>query len=116
MSKKAPAPPSDPPAYFIHGQRFYACDCALMHEGFDQEVKDFTVYGAVVMSALAAELFLKCLGALETGQVSRTHNLKTLFKNLSPKIRKLIERRWDEITAGKKRARAQSGKSDPART
>ena len=102
MSKKAPAPPSDPLAYFIHGQRFYACDCALMHEGFDQEVKDFTVYGAVVMSALAAELFLKCLGALETGQVSRTHNLKTLFKNLSPKTRKLIERRWDEITAGKK--------------
>ena len=47
MSKKAPAPPSDPLAYFIHGQRFYACDCALMHEGFDQEVKDFTVYGAV---------------------------------------------------------------------
>ena len=46
MSKKAPAPPSDPLAYFIHGQRFYACDCALMHEGFDQEVKDFTVYGA----------------------------------------------------------------------
>ena len=35
MSKKAPAPPSDPLAYFIHGQRFYACDCALMHEGFD---------------------------------------------------------------------------------
>ncbi len=30
MSKKAPAPPSDPLAYFIHGQRFYACDCALM--------------------------------------------------------------------------------------
>ena len=79
MSKKAPAPPSDPLAYFIHGQRFYACDCALMHEGFDQEVKDFTVYGAVVMSALAAELFLKCLGALETGiarqSVSRSNGI-----------------------------------------
>jgi len=102
MSKRARTPPVDPLAYFIHGQRFYACDHALMHEGFDQEVKDFTVYGAVVMSALAAELFLKCLSALETGPAGRTHNLKTLFENLSPKTRRLIEERWDEITAGKK--------------
>jgi hypothetical protein len=102
MIKRSRTPPADPLTYFIHGQRFYACDCALMHEGFDQEVKDFTVYGAAVMSALASELFLKCLGVIESGPVSRTHNLNTLFKNLSPKTRTLIERRWDEILAGKK--------------
>jgi hypothetical protein len=43
MIKRSRTPPADPLTYFIHGQRFYACDCALMHEGFDQEVKDFTV-------------------------------------------------------------------------
>jgi hypothetical protein len=102
MIKRFRTPPADPLTYFIHGQRFYACDCALMHEGFDQEVKDFTVYGAAVMSALASELFLKCLGVIESGRVSRTHNLNTLFKNLSPKTRTLIERRRDEILAGKK--------------
>ena len=96
------SPHADPKAYFIHAQRFYACELAIMNEGWDQEVRDFTAPGAVVLSAFAAELFLKCLGVLETGRVNRTHNLKTLFKNLSRRTRKLVEREWDQILAGKK--------------
>jgi hypothetical protein len=85
MSKRVHKPSADPLAYFIHGQRFYACDLVLMHPDISQETKDFTTIGAAAMSAFASELFLKCLAALETGRVSRTHDLRILFNNRRPK-------------------------------
>jgi len=102
MSKRTRNPPANPLAYFKHAQHFFASDLCLMHPSQPQEVKDFTIWGAVVMSALASELLLKCLAALEAGHVRHTHDLKALFDNLSPKTRAQIEREWEDISALKR--------------
>ena len=49
----------------------------------------------MVLSAFASELYLKCLLRLETGKVPQTHNLKALFRDLSPALRKQLEELWE---------------------
>jgi len=49
----------------------------------------------MVLSAFASELYLKCLLCLETGKVPQTHNLKALFRDLSPALRKQLEELWE---------------------
>ena len=50
---------------------------------------------AVVTSAMASELFLKCLICLETGKAPRGHYLKELFDRLTPETRRWICMIWD---------------------
>jgi hypothetical protein len=49
----------------------------------------------VVLGALTTELFLKCLSCIETGEVSRGHDLKALFDELSAETRARIEHAWE---------------------
>ncbi len=53
-----------------------------------------------VLSALAAEIYLKCLLLLEAGQFPKTtHNLKELFMQLPRVTRIKLEQKHDEIRA-----------------
>ena len=47
-------------------------------------------YPQIVLSALATELYLKCLICMETGKAPRGHHLKQLFDRLSPETRRRI--------------------------
>lgn len=49
----------------------------------------------VVLSALASELFLKCLISIQTGTTPRGHYLKELFDRLEQPTRKRICAIWD---------------------
>jgi len=53
------------------------------------------VYG--VNCAFAVELYLKCLLAVEDSQIPDTHNLKTLFNQLSRESRGKIRKRHDGL-------------------
>jgi hypothetical protein len=53
----------------------------------------------IVLSALTTELFLKCLICVETGDASRGHELKDLFKKLSVATRARIQNLWDSDVA-----------------
>jgi hypothetical protein len=49
----------------------------------------------MVLSAFAAELFLKCLLVLETGAAQPTHRLDVLFKRVSHKRQRKIQELWE---------------------
>ena len=49
----------------------------------------------MVLSAFAAELFLKCLLVLETGEAPPTHRLDLLFKRLGHKRQRRIQELWE---------------------
>jgi HEPN domain-containing protein len=49
-----------------------------------------------VLCAFAAELYLKCLLCIETGDASSAHNLKALFRDLNHTTRNRIETLWNE--------------------
>jgi HEPN domain-containing protein len=49
----------------------------------------------MVLSAFAAELFLKCLLVLETGEAAPTHRLDVLFKRVSHKQQRRIQELWE---------------------
>jgi hypothetical protein len=54
---------------------------------------------AIVLSAFAAELFLKCLLLLDSETPPNTHDLKALFAGLSDQRKKRIEELWDKAVA-----------------
>lgn len=49
----------------------------------------------MVLSAFAAELFLKCLLVLEGGTILSTHRLDVLFKRVSHKRQRKIQELWE---------------------
>ncbi|WP_456740376.1 hypothetical protein [Bradyrhizobium sp. USDA 4469] len=51
----------------------------------------------IVLSAIATELFLKCLICIESGDAAppRGHNLQTLFSQLSAPVRTRVQNLWD---------------------
>ncbi len=53
----------------------------------------------MAVSALATELFLKCLICLEGHEVPAWHNLKSLFDLLSEPRKQHIENLWDQCIA-----------------
>jgi hypothetical protein len=50
----------------------------------------------MVLCAFAIELYLKCLLCIETGKVTKEHDLKGLFLRLDSSTRKRLEDLWDE--------------------
>jgi len=48
----------------------------------------------MVLSAFAIELYLKCLRRLEGNSVPQTHNLKALFRDLSPHTKGRVQQLW----------------------
>jgi hypothetical protein len=57
-----------------------------------------------VLSAFAAELFLKCLLVLERGNALPIHRLDVLFKNLPHKRQRRIQEIWESDARPKLRA------------
>jgi hypothetical protein len=86
----------DPHKLYIHGVRFLYADEFLRAKSVDDKTaSQFNMFPGMVISAFAAELFLKCLLILEGHTPNNTHNLGSLFKPLHNKTKARIEELWD---------------------
>jgi len=94
-----PKPPSHSPQpkdVYTHALWFLGTEAFLRRQiDADASLMPMLQYPGMVICAFAAELFLKCLILLEGGTPKNTHNLLTLFEQLSAKHRALVERHWD---------------------
>jgi hypothetical protein len=88
----------DPLKIFDQATRFHESDHRLRNtvptDRPDQ--LPLVAYPAMVLSALASELYLKCLLCIETGAVPNTHNLKELFNGLKSETKRKLEALWQE--------------------
>jgi len=81
---------------FNHACRFLGADQLLRKVGAPGSGWELTVAPpTMVLSAFAAELFLKCLLVLETGAAQPTHRLDVLFKRVSHKRQRKIQELWE---------------------
>ena len=87
----------DPSKIFLHASIFHGSDHKLRNTvPHDRPDLISTIaHPAMVLSAFASELYLKCLLCIETGEVPRGHNLYELFKGLKPETRRRLEDLWD---------------------
>lgn len=53
-----------------------------------------------MLSAFTIELYLKLLLVLESKRIPRTHKLHVLFQNLSPAMKALVTRLWNDHPQG----------------
>ncbi|MEW6438128.1 MAG: hypothetical protein AB1508_13280 [Pseudomonadota bacterium] len=87
---------------FVHATRFHKSFEQLLNsvrpedggKTPDQEI-GVVAHPAMVLSAFASELYLKCLLCVETGETPRDHNLKRLFDKLAENTRRDVEDLWD---------------------
>jgi hypothetical protein len=94
--KKSPQNKIDPQQMFLHGDGFVKAKVIL--ENIDpNNIKLNMAIAAPVMvtTALAIEIFLKCLNCIESGEVPHGHHLKNLYDSLVPATRKRIDELWD---------------------
>jgi HEPN domain-containing protein len=90
-SKKA----IDPLEIFLHAHSYFqAQELIYAHIDGDEAALQAYAFPTTTLAALACELFLKCLVAIETGHVPRGHNLKKLFDQLSRRTRERLEELW----------------------
>ena len=82
---------------FQHASNFHESDHRLRNTvpRDKPEQLPLIAHPAMVLSAFASELYLKCLLCIETGTVPPTHNLKNLFKRLQPNTQRRLEELWD---------------------
>jgi len=90
-----PKPSVDPFNVFVHAERFYWADHYLRDERMPQDHCFFMAPVALVLNALSAELYLKCLLRIEHDKAPATHDLKDLFDRLPAPTRATIQRKWD---------------------
>ena len=95
----------EPAEIFVHAQGFFHAQHTLIANvelpGTPQSLK--LAIPALVLSAFASELFLKCLIAIETNTNPRNgHDLYALFEQLSPPTRQRITQMWDSYAARSK--------------
>jgi hypothetical protein len=87
---------ADPRQIFDHACRFLGSDQLLRRIGKPGSGWELTVaQPAMVLSAFAAELFLKCLLIMESGAAPPTHRLDSLFKRVSHKRQRRIQELWE---------------------
>jgi HEPN domain-containing protein len=97
-SKSQPLP--DPETVFMHGVRFLYTEDLLRREAVNNHTaRVMAMMPAMVLSAFAAELFLKCLLILEDQTPPDSHHLGTLFKRLHNKRKSRIEELWNKTVA-----------------
>lgn len=94
----------DPLKIFMNAERFRIADLVLRSDK-NQNVAVAVAGPALVISAFASELYLKCLICIETGNLEFGHELRPLFKKLSEASQKSIQRRWDAMVATPQRRR-----------
>lgn len=94
-------PPPDPKAVYDHADRFHITEFVLRNEidtartGVHNTIK----IPGMVLSAFAAELYLKCLLLLEGTKPPREHNLYKLFLALSADAQTQVKAQWTEAMA-----------------
>jgi hypothetical protein len=99
---KPPKTGLDPVKIFLHASKFHKGYELLTNIEFprkDGAVPDQFVgsidHPAMVLSAFASELYLKCLLCMETNSVPEGHNLKMLFEQLPVPTRHELDDLWD---------------------
>jgi hypothetical protein len=85
-----------PDAIFNHADTFFhALD--QLHRSPFPAIHNMAM-PVMVVSAFASELYFKTLIGLEGKKLPRSHDLQDLFSELSPKMQRYLENRWDPIT------------------
>jgi hypothetical protein len=84
----------DPFDVFKQAWDFMHCDEILRGTDHPGQMA-IVVRPAIVLSAFASELFLKCLLLIEGKGTHNTHDLHVLYKKLSKGTQALIKSKWD---------------------
>ena len=101
MSKKSkPVRASPQPVdVYRHAVLFLATDGYLRHQvEEDPGLMTMLRYPGILVSAFACELLLKCLILLDDRAPKDTHNLLTLFEQLTTGHAAIVERHWDVLS------------------
>jgi HEPN domain-containing protein len=101
--KKRPNGP-DPFKMFMNAERYRRADL-LLRSAQDPQLAVAVASPALILSAFASEIYLKCIICLQTGALAHGHHLKKLFRQISPKTRRKIEQRWDAYASAPQKQR-----------
>ena len=93
---KPQKPKRDPTRIYVQAERFLFSEERLRSPANMESpaVGAYIALPALVLSAFAAELYLKCLICIEGDSVPPTHNLKNLFARLNGKTQRRLEEMW----------------------
>src|ERR1700748_1063655 len=94
----------DPLKIFMNAERFRIADLVLRQNN-NPQIMVAVARPALVLSAFASELYLKCLICIETDRLAHGHDLQVLFKQLSGRSRQGIEKRWNAYVTTPQRQR-----------
>jgi HEPN domain-containing protein len=97
-SRSAGNPLPDPLKIFMNAERFRQADL-LLRSVNDQRIAVTIASPALILSAFASELYLKCIVCIETGELAHGHHLKNLYRRIEPSTRRSIEEKWDEYVS-----------------
>ena len=103
-SRSAGNTPPDPLKIFMNAERFRQADL-LLRSFNDQQIAVTVASPALILSAFASELYLKCIVCIETGELAHGHHLKNLYRRIEPSTRHSIEEKWDEYNSSPVRRR-----------
>ena len=94
---KKPTSVSDPQQVYNHANRFLGTDQAIRKIfGGNRGWSTTVVPPTMVLSAFAAELYLKCILIIETNEApANIHLLHVLYRRLGHKSKRRIEELWD---------------------
>lgn len=80
-----------------HALKFLATDTHLRKQvDKDARASKVFLFHGMVINAFASELFLKCLIVLDEKKPKASHNLKSLYEQLSSDKQSLVTKHWDE--------------------
>jgi hypothetical protein len=113
-SRSAGRPSPHPLRIFMNAERFRQADL-LLRSFDDQQIAVAVASPALILSAFASEIYLKCIICLETGELAHGHHLKNLFRQIGPCTRRAIQQRWDAYVSSplKQRLYAKNGSPVP---
>ena len=96
LKKNVPKKNLDARMIFNHAERFHWSNYRL-RETTDAAVSKLILIPALVLSAFASELYLKCLHCIDSRKTPSGHSLESLFYALPEIRRKRIEVAWNEM-------------------
>ena len=82
----------------MNAERFRQADL-LLRSFNEQQIAVTIASPALILSAFASELYLKCIVCIETGELAHGHHLKNLYRRIEPNTRHSIEEKWDEYVS-----------------
>jgi HEPN domain-containing protein len=84
----------DPLLIYIQAERFRVADRVLRSSKNTLDISRYTILPSLVNSALASELYMKCIILLETKKPAQGHHLGKLFSEISRDRQRFIEDVW----------------------